>query len=340
MRTILLTGASGVVGRELARELRHDRVIGLVHGDSRELEVSEAIVADLAAPWLGLKPWHWRALSREVDVIIHSGGLTEWGQPRERYDTINVAGTARVVELAEAAAAPVHLISTCFVNALVRGRGDELGSDNVVKPYITSKLEAEELLRRSEVPHTTYRPTNLVGHSQTGASSRPQIVQALSDWICRGKAPFFPAHRGNLVDVVPLDVMAAAVARAVEADDLGRLYWVTYGAAAMSVEQAIQVAIDHAEAAGRKVEPAPVVDPRDGLPLALEEISPVSRSYVKVMIDVSEVTHASGGVLPTSMVELGERHGVPMPSDIETYRRSLDFWAAERSGTATAGGVG
>jgi nucleoside-diphosphate-sugar epimerase len=339
VRTILLTGASGVVGRELARELRHNRVIGLVHSDSRELEVDETIVSDLTAPRLGLEPRDWQALAREVDVIIHSGGLTEWGQPRERYDAINVAGSARVVELAEAAAAPVHMISTCFVNALVRNAADDLGSDNVVKPYITSKLEAEELLRRSGVPHTTYRPTNLVGHSQTGASSRPQIVQALSDWICRGKAPFFAAHRGNLVDVVPLDVLAVAVARSVEADDLGRLYWVTYGDAAMSVEQAIGVAIDHARAAGREIEQAPVVDPRDGLPLALEEIPPVSRSYVKVMIDVSEVTHASGGVLPSSMAELGERHDLSMPSDIEAYRRSLDFWAAERSGTATAGGV-
>jgi nucleoside-diphosphate-sugar epimerase len=335
----LLTGASGVVGRELARELRQDRVIALVHSDSRELEVDEAIVVDLTAPRLGLEPWHWRALAREVDVVIHSGGLTEWGQPRERYDAINVAGTAKVIELAEAATAPVHLISTCFVNALVRGFGDQLGADNVVKPYITSKLEAEELLRSSAVPHTIYRPTNLVGHSQTGASSRPQIVQALSDWICRGKAPFFAAHRGNLVDVVPLDVTAAAVARAVEADDLGNLYWLTYGEAAMSVEQAIGVAIEHARAAGREVEPASIVDPRDGLPLSLEEISPVSRSFVKVMIDVSEVTHASGGVLPSSMAELGERHGVPMPSDVDAYRRSLEYWAAERSGAATAGGV-
>jgi thioester reductase-like protein len=336
-RTILVTGASGVVGRELVRELAPHRVIGLVHRDGSDLGADECLVSDLTAPGLGLDPGDWQRLAREVDVIVHSGGLTEWGQPKARYDAINVAGTARVAELARAAEAPIHLISTCFLNALVLGRGDELRDDNVVKPYITSKLEAEEALADSGVPHTIYRPTNLVGNSVTGASSRPQIVQALSDWICRGKAPFFVAHRGNPVDVVPLDVLTATVVRAVDADDVGSLYWVAYGEAAMSVDDAIDVAVEHARARGREIERAPVVDPRDGLPLSLDEISPVSRSYVKVMIDISEVTHACGGTLPSSIAELGARYGVSMPSDIEAYRRSLDFWAGERAGETLVG---
>jgi nucleoside-diphosphate-sugar epimerase len=269
-------------------------------------------------------------------VIVHSAGLTEWGRPQEDYDAINLNGTRRVIEFAEAAEAPVHFLSTCFVNAIERDALSELGPDNVVRPYIVSKLESERLLAENGVPHTIFRPTNLVGDSRTGASSRPQIVQALSDWICRGKAPFFAAHRGNLVDVVPLDVVAIAVARAVEADDLGRLYWVTYGDQAMTVDQAIDVAVEHARARGREIDRAAVIDPRDGLPMSLDDVPAMSRLYVKVMIDVSEVTHASGGVLPSSMPELRERHEVPMPSDVEAYRLSLEYWAAERAGTAVA----
>jgi nucleoside-diphosphate-sugar epimerase len=53
MRTILITGASGVIGRAVARELEDDRVIGMVHADTEVPEVDEVCACDLAAPRLG-----------------------------------------------------------------------------------------------------------------------------------------------------------------------------------------------------------------------------------------------------------------------------------------------
>jgi len=38
----------------------------------------------------------WHELASEIDVIVHSGALTEWGQPWERYQTVNIDGTRRV----------------------------------------------------------------------------------------------------------------------------------------------------------------------------------------------------------------------------------------------------
>lgn len=326
-RTILLTGASGVVGRAVAEELGGHRVIGLVHSDPDVPEVAEVVQSDLSQPRLGLTEERWRELAREVDVIIHSGALTEWGSPLEQHQAINVGGTREVVELARAAEAPIHLISTAFVHAIERGHWDDLAPDNVVRPYISTKLEAERLVAESGLPHTVYRPTNLVGNSRTGASSRPQIVQRLSAWICRGKAPFVPIHPGNVMDFAPLDVVGIAVARAVEADDLGRLYWLTYGEDSMSTEELLDIAIEHARSRGRKIDRPPVVDATQPLPIPLERIPARSRRFMKVLIDTSEVTSFSGGVLPCSMAELGERLGVPMPSDREAYRLSLEYWA-------------
>lgn len=331
MRTTLITGAAGVVGRAVAAELRVDRVVGMVHRNADAPEADTLVVGDLAAPRLGLTETAWRELAAEVDVIVHSGALTEWGQPVERYDAINVDGTARVVELAQRADAPVHFISTCFVHAIERGRVGELGPGNIVTPYIQSKLASERVLADSGVPHSIFRPTNLVGDSRTGASSSPQIVQMLSDWVCRGKAPYFPIHPGNLVDIAPLDVLSRAVAAAVEADDTGGPYWVTYGEAAMTVDVAIDVLVEHARSLGREIERVPVVDPREPMPIALERIAPTSRAFLKVLIDVSEVTHACGGVLPSSLGKLAQRFGVPLASDVESYRLSLDYWAAERA---------
>lgn len=334
---ILLTGASGVVGRAVAAELRADRVVGLVHREGDVPEVDDTIAGDVSKPRFGLAPERWERLAGDTDAIVHSAALTEWGQPWDRYEAVNIGGARHVAELAEAAGAPVHLISTAFVHALERGHEDDLADDNVVKPYIRSKLASERLLGERGVPSSIFRPTNIVGDSRTGASHRPQIVQVMSDWICRGKAPYFPVHRGNLLDVVSLDVLACAVARAVEAEDLGRTYWVANGAEAMTSEEGIGVLVEHASSLGREIEPAPLVDPRDGLPVPLERVPPTSRAFLKVLIDVSEVTHHCGGTLPSSLPELRERHGVRAVSDVDAYRLSLEFWAADRARAGVGG---
>jgi nucleoside-diphosphate-sugar epimerase len=329
-RTILITGASGVVGRAVADELRDQRVIGLVHADTDVPEMDTAVYGDLSLPRLGLTEDRWRVLADEIDVIVHSGALTAWGQPRERYQAINVDGTQRVIELAQLAGAPVHMISTCFVYAVECAGFDRLGPTNVVKPYIWSKLEAERLLADSGVPHTVFRPTNLVGHSCTGASSRRQIVQMLSEWICRGKAPFFPAPAGGLVDVVALDVLTLAVARAIEFDDLGNIYWVASGEDAMTVEEALEILVEHARDMGREIECVPIVDPTGPLPIPLERVPATSQAFLKVLIDASEVAEACGGAFPSSLDELRERFGVPVGSDRDAYRLSLKYWAKKR----------
>lgn len=328
---IFLTGASGVVGRAIAAQLGPHRVLGLIHSDVDVREVEKTVLGDVSQPRLGLASARWNRLAAETDVIVHSAALTEWGQPWERYEAANIGGTYQVIELAERACAPVFFISTCFVHALERGCEADVAADNVVKPYIRSKLRAEQLLAESAVPYSIFRPTNLVGDSRTGASHRPQIVQAMSDWICRGKAPYFPVHPGNRVDVVPLDILAIAVSHAVESRDVGQVYWVTYGSNAMTPQDALEILVDHAAAHGREIERAPLIDPRGPLPVSLEQVSPRSRSFLKVLIDVSEVTHACGGVLPSSMPLLQERFGVSVPSDADAYRRSLEFWAADRA---------
>jgi nucleoside-diphosphate-sugar epimerase len=338
-KTVLLTGASGVIGRAVAEELRDHHVIGFAHADSDIPEVDETVTADLSRPRFGLPEDRWHELAERVDVIVHSGALTAWGQPRAHYQEINIDGTRRVVELAKRAQAPVHQISTCFVHAIERDALDRLGPTNVVAPYIWSKLEAERLLAESGVPYSISRPTNLVGDSRTGASSRPQIVQLMSDWYCRGKAPYFPAHPGNLVDVVSLDVTAIAVARAVETGLTGGPIWITSGAQAMTVEEAQDILREHARTQGREIDRVPVVDPSGPLPVPLQDVPPMSRTFLKVLIDVSEVTSACGGVLPSSLPELRDRLGVPAANDRDAFRLSLKYWAEQRATSSTEPGA-
>ena len=335
--TVVITGASGVIGRAVAEELRGCHVIGLTHSSTHVPGADEVWYSDLEQPRLGLSEDQWRSLADRADAIVHSGALTEWGRPRDRYRSVNIDGTRTVIELARLAGAPIHLVSTCFVHAIERDALGLLGPDNVVAPYIWSKLEGERLLADSGVPYSIFRPTNLVGDSRTGASSRPQIVQLMSDWFARGKAPYFPAHDGNLVDVVSLDLTAMAIARAVERETLGRTYWLTYGPDAMTVDEVQDILIEHARSNGREIAPVPVVDPRLPLPVPLDRIPPMSRAFLKVLIDVSEVTCASGGILPTSLADMQSELGLPVLSDRDAYRLSLTYWAGVRAAGAENG---
>lgn len=334
-RTMLLTGASGVVGQAVLREVpgRPLRVISMARPGGAALPpgTDEILGADLAQERFGLDKDSYQALARDVDTVIHSAGLTEWGLPEERYEPVNIDGTRRVIEFAERAGATVHFMSTAFVAALFKDAPHRLSDTNVTTNYVRSKLRSEQLLRDSGIRHTVFRPTNLIGDSATGWTSRGQIVQLMSDWICRGRAPFIPVHRGNRIDIVPQDLLAKAVLRAVELGDEEGAFWVTYGDEAMTMERAIEVCAKHAAGLGRALGPLPVTDPDRLDPEELRRLPPPARSYLSVLRDVSEVTRCSGGVLPTSLPELRERYGIPHVQDTDAYLRTLEYASAHLS---------
>jgi nucleoside-diphosphate-sugar epimerase len=331
-RTIAITGGAGVVGRALLPTLQKSyRVIALAHSDT-QLPGVEVIRCDIAQPRFGLDPEKWAELASVTDVIVHSAATTAWGLPSERYIPVNIDGTRHVIELARLADASLQFVSSCFVLALESPRCEEiLGSSNVVHPYLKSKREADRLVRQSGVPYNIHRPTNLVGDSGTGASSRPQIVQMMADWISRGKAPYIPGHPGNLVDVAPVDMVASAVAGSIEAADFGNEFWITYGSDSMTSEEAVAEIVDHARRLGRSVDTPPIVDPSSVLPEAIANVPAMSRAFLKVLVDVSNVTHACGGVLPSSLSTLRARYGASDISCSEAFRRSLNYWTAQRA---------
>jgi nucleoside-diphosphate-sugar epimerase len=331
VKAVVLTGASGVVGQAILRELSaqgEGGVIALGHRTTLPFDGLEVLRCDLCRPRLGLDARAFAGLARRTGAVIHAAALTEWDQPEARYQTINVEGTARVLELAAEAGAPVYHLSTSYVAALTGDGPGRLRAGNRVAGYIRSKWRCEELVRGSGLPHAIFRPTNLVGDSRTGETSHAQIVQLVSDWICRGRATVFPAHRGNRIDIVPQDVLAKAVVGAVRRGDVGGAHWVTCGQAAMSVEAALEVCVEHAARAGRTIRPPRVVHPDDLSAGDLAQLPPLSRSFVEVLIDVSEVTACGGGVLPSSLPALRRRYGIPPVDDADAYRRTLRFWSA------------
>ncbi len=198
---ILLTGATGLLGRYLLRDLtlRGVPMAVLVRDDRRQSAEArvESIIAgwegsmgrplprpyildgDLTAPGLGLDGDAVRWVARHCGRVLHNAAsLTFQGADRGRDPwRTNVNGTAHVLELcAEAGVRSFHHVSTAYVCGQ---RSDIVTEDEPPRPtsfrndYEATKAEAERLVRAAEFPGgaTVYRPAVIVGDSATGYTS-------------------------------------------------------------------------------------------------------------------------------------------------------------------------
>src|SRR3954469_6161552 len=147
---VLVTGASGFVGRATCAELiaRGHTPIALVRRPGSEPEGAEAVVGDIAAEDPG-------ALNEAVaaaapDCVIHLAAEIASQKSEEKIRATNIDGTRRLIEAASAAGGA----KLVFCSPVVTGEanGQLLEPDRplpVETPYGRSKQEGERLLRES-----------------------------------------------------------------------------------------------------------------------------------------------------------------------------------------------
>jgi long-chain acyl-CoA synthetase len=242
--TLLLTGATGFVGRELlwrVARTRGDRVICLVRGkDDAESAAKLAHILDIARPEpltaedrsrvsvvrgditqdrLGLSAAQYDELASAATRVIHDAATVDWAAPLETTRHINVEGTRRVLELAQAGHRRGTLrrfdyVSTCHVCGKRTGSILEASLDDSAgffNSYEQSKFEAEALVRRSGVPFSTFRLSSVVGDSRTGYSSTFRVMYWPLKMLSRGMAWVVPADRAGVLDIVPIDFVCDAL---------------------------------------------------------------------------------------------------------------------------------
>ncbi len=250
-RVILVTGFSGFLGQyvtaELLRACPGARVLALVRPAS--LERARALAATLAAgepaarlelvagnveqPELGL-PAAGEVADR-LAAIFHLAAVYDLGTSLEPARRANVEGTRNVLALAARCRQPVrvHYTSTCYVAGTHAGvfREDQLDvGQRFLNHYDRTKFAAEQLVRAysSRVPITVYRPAIIVGHSQTGHTTKfdgPYFVMRTMARLPR-RCVFPRIGTGRQpVNLVPVDFVARAmIALAGLPDSVGRTY--------------------------------------------------------------------------------------------------------------------
>lgn len=358
--TVLLTGATGHVGTALLPRLLDDPgclVLALVRAkDDAHLAEREAALqalvphakdrvralrGDVTAPGLGLSARDRALVESEATALLHSAASVRFDMPEDKATEENVASTEAMLALARTLAEKGRLVrhdhvSTAYVAGDRTGRVFEHECDvgqGFRNSYEWSKCAAETRVRAAisqGLPAAIHRPSIVVGDSRTGETQSFNVLYWPLMLYARGWWSFFPGRPDTLVDVVPVDFVADAIATLRrDPATIGACFHVAAGDDAPPVEA---LAARFAQLLGRR--PLTTIDPD----FYLRWVRPVIRGPLSLTARGRRILRGGSAYLPyfranplfdTSNLREHLGRGAPSVFDyvdrIAAYAKEKDF---------------
>ena len=236
---MLLTGATGIVGCELVRQLLRStnppQILALLRGNDAQIEAKRrwlcewadvsleragslvCVRGDMTCADLALTDKD-RAAAQSVTGILHAGAVTRFDQTPEDAHLNNVASTTNVLNFARQCPRieRIGIISTVFVAGRRGGRIREKELDlhaDFNNEYERSKAHAEYQARLAmkDLPVDVYRLSIVVGRRTDGYISRLSGIYPIFRLFREGLLAMFPGAAGQTVDLIPSDFAALAI---------------------------------------------------------------------------------------------------------------------------------
>jgi NAD(P)-dependent dehydrogenase (short-subunit alcohol dehydrogenase family) len=232
-----VTGATGFIGRHLVQRLleRDGEIYVLVREESaakleslieswgpQAKERVRPVTGDLAKPSLGVSEKELEKLrSAPISHFFHLAAVYDMTADEERNRVANVEGTRHAVQLANKLdVGCFHHTSSIAAAGLYKGLFREDMFDEGQKldhPYYRTKFESEKIARtQTKVPWRVYRPSIVVGNSETGEMDKidgPYYFFTAIKMARHYLPGWFPLVGPELgyTNIVPVDFVAASM---------------------------------------------------------------------------------------------------------------------------------
>jgi thioester reductase-like protein len=356
---ILVTGASGLIGRWLVNQLlerRPDSEIFLllratnyraapnrVNVLGRHRKRVTVVSGDVCRPKLGLGS-ACEPLAMRVTEIFHAAACTKFSARQEEVDAVNVRGTEHVVSFANACRnlRRLHHVSTAFVSGTLNGTILEIAMNeghDFSNPYERSKFRAETIVRRcgESLPVTIYRPSIVVGDSVSGATLHFRGMYQIMKASYAGLLEFVPGHCSFLVDVVPVDfVVNAMVHIGASSESVGKTFHLTAGSERrMKVGTMVDLWLDRAAHHGIEIR-----KPAFGMPADLAEAGKEGRRSLRLLRHLIPYLNVAVAFDCRQTEAFLAKVPIECPPLRDYYFGLIDFAIARRFGLSCEGSAG
>jgi len=255
MKSIFLTGASGVVGSSLVpvllRKYEGDVHFLLRAEDEKHLqqrffelleywdftETAEKLRlipchGDMTKPKLGLNESNYEKVVKNCTHIIHCGGVVRMNLSIDGARKAALDPVKEIVALAKQAQTEGKLEKIEYISTVgVIGKSSNALTEKLIteersfhNTYEQAKAETEEYLvseiNNNQLPVTIHRPSMVVGDSKTGRNINFQVFYHLCEFFS-GKRTFglLPNLKGAKLDLIPADYVAEVIAWSVNNTD-------------------------------------------------------------------------------------------------------------------------
>jgi nucleoside-diphosphate-sugar epimerase len=215
---VLVTGASGFIGRMTCAELRsHDHQVGaLVRTPGSEpagTRAHEGDITDASSVANAID-------SAQPDAVLHLAAETAATRDTDRVELVNVGGTRNVVQAATGAG--VERFVFCSTVVTGNAHGETLTEESTLPVdtvYGRSKQKGEDIVRESGLRSAIVRPGHVYGPGGWYESEFVKRLQQPGRFAVIGKGD-------NWWDVVRVEDVAAGLVLALEKAGDGRVYHV------------------------------------------------------------------------------------------------------------------
>jgi nucleoside-diphosphate-sugar epimerase len=262
-RQILVTGATGVLGIPLVRELLRqgcaERIGLLIRPAARGAEERfRDLVGRLDGMGAATRPlflvegdllgsWDREEMCRrDTEVVLHAAADTRFRADDRKQELVNVQGTRRALEWARGCPRLSHaiLVSTTCVAGARTGTVAETSApqpQEFINPYERSKWQAERLATDAGLPIHVVRLSTCVGSRWDGEFAAPGAFHHSLRWLYHGFVPMMPGSRSTRVDFIPTDIAVAFLVQAALQPPVGvEIHHVAAGSRAVGLEDLIE----------------------------------------------------------------------------------------------------